>query len=89
MNNFDQKIFKENKNWVMERSVENCIVESSCVLILTEWDEYKEIKWDEFSDSFGTRWIFDTRLILKKYTKKSQARVLEIRIIILKNIKII
>jgi len=63
---FDNQLFKENKNWMMEESLTDCIVDSSCVLILTEWEEYKNINWDQFDDYYNNKWIFDTRLILKK-----------------------
>ena len=52
----------------MEESISNCIDNSNCVLILTDWEVYNNINWDEFAVCDENTWIFDTRLIFKKDT---------------------
>ena len=69
-----EKIFNQKlKNKIDIKNV-NCLdsikeasLDSDAILIMTEWQEFKEIEWDEiFPLMRGPSWIFDTRKILDK-----------------------
>ena len=48
------------------------VVDSNCIVILTEWDEFKQFKWDELQNKLSyEKIIFDGRFILNSiYTNK-------------------
>ena len=48
------------------------VIDSNCIVILTEWDEFKEFKWDELQNKLSfEKIIFDGRFILNNiYTHK-------------------
>ena len=59
------KLDKSNiNNWTLENSVESAVNNTDAVLILTEWDIYRDINWEKISNSMREpSWVFDTRLI--------------------------
>ncbi len=58
---------KKYGHWVFTNSTKEAIKNADAVLILTDWDEYKNIKWKEYS-SFMRKpsWIFDCRNLINK-----------------------
>ena len=53
--------------WVFEDLIYKAVEKSDAVVVLTEWDEYKKINWEEISKKMRKpSWIFDTRSILDK-----------------------
>ena len=54
------------QSWNIYKSVFDCINGSDCILILTEWEEYKNIEWNDFIECENNTWIFDARLLLDK-----------------------
>ena len=57
--------FSREGNWVFEETVYDAIKDSDGVIILTEWDYYRNLDWHKISCIMrAPSWIFDTRLIL-------------------------
>ena len=51
--------------FVYSKSLDNAIDGSHAILILTEWKEFKEIKWDHFFRKMKRpSWVFDTRSVV-------------------------
>ncbi len=51
--------------WTYIKDLMNSFLEADAALLLTEWDEYTEIKWEEVSYRMRSpAWIFDARSIL-------------------------
>ena len=45
----------------------NSLKEADAIVVLTEWDEYRQINWKEIvSKMRKPAWIFDTRIILDR-----------------------
>tara|TARA_Y100000589_G_C27148301_1_gene627828 strand:+ start:252 stop:1646 length:1395 start_codon:yes stop_codon:yes gene_type:complete len=65
---FNQKIKnKLNTKINCSESINEASFNSDAVLIMTEWDEFKEIDWDQIYPLMRSpSWIFDTRRILDK-----------------------
>ena len=50
--------------WQKENNLEDCFQDADAVILLTEWDDYKNIKWEEVSRQMRKpSWVFDTRSI--------------------------
>ena len=61
----NQDIYSSEGGWYYEESVYNAIDNSDGIIILTEWDEYKNLDWEKISRiTRQPAWIFDTRLII-------------------------
>ena len=70
-NKFDNK----EGTWFYRENIFEAIKGSDAVLILTEWEEYTEINWDNASTLMRRpSWVFDTRSIVK-YEKVKQAGI--------------
>ena len=55
----------EKEIWINSESLDHAIQDSHAIIILTEWSEFKEIKWDKFFKKMAKpAWIFDTRSII-------------------------
>ena len=53
------------KQWIKSDSLENAIKDSHAIILLTEWDEFKNINLDALIKIMKKpSWIFDTRLII-------------------------
>ena len=53
--------------WKYEESIHKSFQGSDAVVILTEWEEYKNLDWQEISLKMRKpAWVFDTRLIINK-----------------------
>ncbi len=53
-----------NDNWILKDTIEDAVINTDAVLILTEWDIYREINWVRISKLMRPpSWVFDTRLI--------------------------
>ena len=57
---------KENSlNWSFSRDLANIFDNVEAIVILTEWEVYKEINWDLVNDKImNPAWLFDTRRIV-------------------------
>ena len=56
----------EKLNWKFESDLEIIFDNVDAVIILTEWEIYKEINWQKLSNKLRKpAWIFDTRFMLK------------------------
>ncbi len=52
------------KGWFFSENINEAITGVDAIVIITEWDEFKDIKWDEISKKMRhPAWVFDTRLI--------------------------
>ena len=55
----------EKEIWINSESLDHAIQDSHAIIILTEWSEFEEIKWDKFFKKMAKpAWIFDTRSII-------------------------
>ena len=63
INNF-KKIFKDNISYYS--SIADCLKNSNCCVILTDWDQYKKIRKNDLIKYMKTPAVIDTRGILKK-----------------------
>ena len=54
-------------NWSYEKDIYLACKDSDAIIILTEWDEYKNINWEHIAENMSTpSWVFDTRNILER-----------------------
>ena len=71
--NYSQKsdYFNFEGQWAFEENITKAIENSDAIIILTEWEEYFKINWNEVSQIMRKpSWIFDARSILNpKETK--------------------
>ena len=71
--NIFKDIEEKFKNYEFISDIYNCVEDADGILILTEWEEYKNINWEKVSKKMRTpSWVFDTRSVvnsedLKKY----------------------
>ncbi len=50
--------------WIFSNSIEDAAKDTDAIIILTEWEEFKYINWEELSKIMRKpTWIFDTRSI--------------------------
>ena len=57
--------FLDNGNFIRVDSIESAIDGSYAAIILTEWEEFKQAKWDLlFKKMKRPAWIFDTRSMI-------------------------
>ena len=50
--------------WAFSESILECIQDADALIIMTEWEEFKKINWDQISKKMRSpSWLFDTRLI--------------------------
>ena len=50
--------------WYKENDLTILFKEADAVVLLTEWNEYKNINWEEVSENMRKpSWIFDTRSV--------------------------
>ncbi len=48
-------------------NIDSCLLNADAAIIMTEWDEYKKIKWKFYEKKMNMPgWVFDTRYILKE-----------------------
>ena len=68
----DKNIIYEGK-WIKVENIYESFNEADAIIVLTEWQEFKNLNWEEISSLMKKpSWVFDTRLILspeilKKY----------------------
>ena len=61
----ENKLFNTNGNWKFSKSLK-IFDDAHAVLMLTEWDEYKNIDWLDVSKRMVNRaWVFDARSIIE------------------------
>ncbi len=59
--------FKFEGKWVFEESIYTAVESCDAVVVLTEWEEYTTINWEEVSKKMRKpSWVFDARSILNK-----------------------
>ena len=63
----EQKTTEKNLyNWSKFSNLEEAIVGVDAIIILTDWQEYKDLDWMKISSTMRKpSWIFDTRSILE------------------------
>ena len=60
----DFKIGLDTGKWKYEESIFSAANDADAIVILTEWNEFKKINWEEISKIMRRpSWLFDTRLI--------------------------
>ena len=58
------RVKSENINCFVEKSINECINNSHAIVIVTEWDEFRNLDWKEiYSKMEKPAWVFDTRNI--------------------------
>ena len=63
MENLNQ--FSENGNWDYSNSILDAATGADAIVILTEWDEFKNLDWENLSKVLRSpSWVFDSRLII-------------------------
>ena len=56
---------ENSSNWFLSKELEKSFYNADAIIILTEWDIYKEIDWKHVSKMVRSpAWIFDTRKIV-------------------------
>ena len=61
----EHRLINKNGNWKFSKSL-NIFDEAHAVLMLTEWDEYKNIDWEDVSKRMvQPAWVFDSRSIIE------------------------
>ena len=59
-----QKISDNKGSWIKSKSINDSFDNIDAVVILTEWDEFKNLDWDSLSKKMRRpSWLFDTRSI--------------------------
>ena len=54
-------------NWHKSYTIEDSVKNADAIVVLTEWEEFKNIKWGHISELMRKpAWVFDTRNICKK-----------------------
>ena len=78
--NFVESQDKIKKNWHKANSIEIAIKDSHAIIILTEWEEFKNIDWQFFIKNMKKpSWIFDTRSLVNiKKAKKAGFNIWQI-----------
>ena len=67
-----QKSNQKECTWSMQSSVYEASNGADAILILTEWEEFKNINWQEISNLMRSPcWLFDTRAIANKLDASS------------------
>ena len=67
-NNLDQEENIQEGNWIFSQSIENVINNAYAILVLTEWEIYSKINWQNYSNKMKKpSWIFDSRSILEPH----------------------
>ena len=67
----DKKEFDEG-NWTFANSSMEAIESSDALVILTEWDEFKNLNWEIIAKKMRPpAWVFDTRSIINMHEAKS------------------
>ena len=66
-----RKEFEENPlshgRWNFEKDIYKSAINADAIIIITEWQEYKELNWQKLSSLMRKpAWIFDTRKIVPK-----------------------
>jgi len=71
---------KEKEIWINAETLDQAIQDTHAIIILTEWSEFKEIKWENFFKKMARpAWIFDTRSIINvELAKKAGFNVWQI-----------
>ena len=60
-----QILIKENLTF--DNDIDSCLLNADAAIIMTEWEEYKKIKWKSYENKMNKPgWVFDTRYILKE-----------------------
>ena len=68
----NRNISSSDGEWIMASTIKEAISGADAVLILTEWEEYKNMDWECLSEIMRTpSWIFDTRGIVDRSEVKS------------------
>ena len=66
INHFENDIETE-KSWSFHENVYDTFKDASAIIVLTEWEEYKNIDWLKVIEKMiKPTWVFDTRSILNK-----------------------
>ena len=53
--------------WSFCENLNDCVKDADAIIILTAWDEYRELNFKEFSKLMRKpSWVFDTRKIISK-----------------------
>ena len=54
-----------NPNWIFTKNLEGIFDNADAIIVLTEWEIYKEINWKSVSKVLrNPSWLFDTRRII-------------------------
>ena len=61
----DERVFAKSEGmWSFSKSIEESAYNSDAVVILSEWEEFRNINWEKISKIMRSpSWLFDTRLI--------------------------
>ena len=61
------------EKYSFHENIYETIYDCDAIVILTEWDEYKELDWDKIANiTRKPTWVFDTRLILDMKNSSSE-----------------
>ena len=53
--------------WTFKKDIYQACKGSDAIIVLTEWEEYKNINWEKIASNMSIpSWVFDTRNILKR-----------------------
>ncbi len=58
-------------SWAFSKDFKECVKEADAIVFLTDWEEYKELDFIEFSELMRKpSWVFDTRKTISKESLK-------------------
>ena len=58
-------------SWEKMSTISESVIDADALLIITEWEEFKDLNFKTFSSMRKPSWIFDTRGIIKESAKKA------------------
>ena len=59
LDNFNESI------WIYEKDIIKAVKSADAIIILTEWDEYKNLNWESLiKEMRKPAWVFDTRAVI-------------------------
>ena len=60
-------LFKFEGQWCFEENISNCSEGADAIVVLTEWEEYSLIDWQDISKRMRKpSWVFDARSIISQ-----------------------
>ena len=70
-NSIDADVWPNSGSWQFTKSLNECVKDADAIVILTAWEEYKNLDFQEFHKLMRKpSWVFDTRKIISRNSLK-------------------